>query len=478
MMSRKSSSCAICENSNHASICTVCVNFRLNEYHNLLKSLKSRRDFLYTRLSEVLVAKGKADDQMNWRVLHNDKRLKLKEKLRRNRRQLEQGKAKIERMSDDLKDKYGVHESALSMLEKYRVEQLGKYYPNLISTQTLGHMAITAERLHKQSVVIKQICKLFPLRQVILEGERKDGSTVQYDQICNARLPRGLDPHSVPSEELAASLGYMVQLLNLVAQNLAAPVLHNSGFAGSCSRIWQRDSYWDARPSSRSNEYPLFIPRQNYCSTSGENSWSDRSSSNFGVASMESERKPRLESSGSSSFNYSTASLHSVETHKDLQKGISLLKKSVACITSYYFNSLCLDVPSEASTFEAFSKLLAKLSSSKEVRSVFSVRMACSRSCKQVEQMNKSVWNVDSAISSTILLESAHALPTMKNICENFPNSAASFLYATELSDVGKNECLIEGWDIVEHPTFPPPPSQSEDVEHWTRAMFIDATKK
>jgi hypothetical protein len=166
MMSRKSSSCAICENSNHASICTVCVNFRLNEYHNLLKSLKSRRDFLYTRLSEVLVAKGKADDQRNWRVLHNDKRLKLKEKLRRNRRQLEQGKAKIERMSDDLKDKYGVHESALSMLEKYRVEQLGKYYPNLISTQTLGHMAITAERLHKQSVVIKQICKLFPLRQV------------------------------------------------------------------------------------------------------------------------------------------------------------------------------------------------------------------------------------------------------------------------------------------------------------------------
>jgi hypothetical protein len=94
---------------------------------------------------------------------------------------------------------------------------------------------------------------------------------------------------------------------------------------------------------------------------------------------MESERKPRLESSGSSSFNYSTASLHSVETHKDLQKGISLLKKSVACITSYYFNSLCLDVPSEASTFEAFSKLLAKLSSSKEVRSIFSVRMACSR---------------------------------------------------------------------------------------------------
>lgn len=479
-MNRKtsSSSCAVCECSNHASICSVCVNYRLNEYRNLLKSLKSRRDFLYGRLSEVLVAKGKTDDQTNWRVLHNEKLTKLREKLRRNKQQLMQGKANIGKMSYDLKVKYGELELAHSMLRKHRVEQLEKFYPNLISTQTLGHMAITAERLHKQSVVIKQICKLFPLRRVIIEGEKKDGSTGQYDQICNSRLPRGLDPHSVPSEELAASLGYMVQLLNLVAQNLTAPALHNSGFAGSCSRIWQRDSYWDTRPSSRSNEYPLFIPRQNYCSASGENSWSDRSSNNFGVASMESERKPRLDSSGSSSFNYSSASLHSVETHKDLQKGISLLKKSVACITAYCFNSLCLDVPSEASTFEAFAKLLAKLSSSKEVRSVFSVKMACSRSSRQVEQLNKSVWNVNSTICSTTLLESAHNLPIMRNFSDNLPNSAASFLFTTELSDVGKNECIIEGWDIVEHPTFPPPPSQIEDVEHWTRAMFIDATKK
>ena len=43
--------------------------------------------------------------------------------------------------------------------------------------------------------------------QVVVEGERRDGSNGQYDQICNARLPRALDPHSVPSEELSASLG-------------------------------------------------------------------------------------------------------------------------------------------------------------------------------------------------------------------------------------------------------------------------------
>ncbi|CAI9262534.1 unnamed protein product [Lactuca saligna] len=472
-MTRKSSTCAFCENSNLASICTVCVNYRLNSYGTNLTSLKSRRDSLYSKLSEVLVAKSKADDQISWRILQHEKLATLREKLHFRKEQLSKDKAKVEKTTSDLKVRYELLESAMDVLEKNRKEQLEKYYPNLICTQSLGHMAITSERLHKQSVVIKQICKLFPQRKVNIDGERKDGLSGQYDQICNAKLPRGLDPHSVPSDELAASLGYMVQLLNLIVHNVGAPALHNSGFAGSCSRIWQRDSYWDARPSSRSNEYPLFIPRQNFCTTGVETSWSDKSSSNFGVASMESEKKARLESS--SSFSYTSASPHSLETHMDLQKGISLLKKSVACVTAYCYNSLCLEVPPDASTFEAFAKLLAMLSSSKEVRTAVSLKMACSRSSKQVQQLNYSVWNVNSAISSSTLLESTHTSSSMRSTHDKS-------LYANETGahnhNGGKKETLTEGWDLVEHPTLPPPPSHTEDVEHWTRAMFIDATKK
>lgn len=479
MMNRKSSSCAICESSNAPSICTVCVNYRLNEYYTLLKSSRTRRDQLYLRLTEKLVAKGKADEQLNWKILQNEKIAGLKEKLRRSREQLLHGKAKLEKMSHDLKVRYGVLDFANKMLEKNRVEQLEKSYPNWICTHSLGHMAITSERLHKQSVVVKQMCKLFPQRRVKVDNEKKDGFNGEYDVICNARLPRGLNPHSVPSEELAASLGYMVQLLKLIVQCLGLPALHISGFAGSSSRIWQRNSYWDARPSSRSNEYPLFIPRQNCCSTSAENSWSDKSSSNFEVTSVESERKPRLDPSGSISFNYPCASPQSLETHSDLQKGIALLKKSVACITAYCYNSLCLDVPSDASTFEAFAKLLAILSSSKEVRSVLSLKMACSRSCKQVQQLNKSVWNVNSMIASSTMLESTHAQSIVRNIYDKKPpNSAASYVYAADIPGIGKNESLFEGWDLVEHPTFPPPPSEAEDIEHWTRAMFTDATRK
>ncbi|VFR00337.1 unnamed protein product [Cuscuta campestris] len=482
IMARKTSSCGICENPNLPSICPACVNYRLNEYGMNLKSLKSRRDGLYARLSEVLVTKGKADDQASWRVFQNEKLARLKKELKHRRDKLLEGRAKIDKLSNDLKVRDGLLESAMSLLEVKRAEQLEKFFPNLICTQNLGHMAITSELLHKQSVVIKQICKLFPQRRVTVDAERKDGSNCQYDIICNARLPKGLDPHSVPSDELAASLGYMVQLLDLIVRNVCAPSLHNSGFAGSCSRIWQRDSYWDARPSSRSGEYPLFIPRQNFCSTVGEASWYEKSSSNFGVTSMESDRKARLDSFRSSSFSYLSASSHSKETHKELQKGIALVKKSVACITAYCYNILCLDIPAEASTFEAFAKLLATLSSTKEVQSVFSLKMARSRSSKQAQQFSRPAWVANSLASSSAFMESVHALPTQRNAYDpnNRPSSTtASLKYANETSEAGRNEnAIIEGWDLIEHPTFPPPPSQTEDVEHWTRAMFIDATKK
>lgn len=61
---------------------------------------------------------------------------------------------------------------------------------------------------------------------------------------------------------------------------------------------------------------------------------------------------------------------------------------------------------------------------------------------------------------------------------KSLSSSAASYLYAGDTADHGKNETLTDGWDLVEHPTLPPPPSHTEDVEHWTRAMFIDATKR
>ncbi|KAJ6843860.1 uncharacterized protein M6B38_117525 [Iris pallida] len=302
-----SSSCAICSGSNLASICASCVNYRLNEYNSSLRASRRVSVSLYQKIERKLEAKKKRDEQVEWRVIQNEKIAKLKARLRFLEEQLLRDKAEVAEGSAVLKVKSESLDSAFSALRKHRVELLEKFYRNLNCSQNLGLMVITSELLHKQSVVIQQISKFFPMRRVISDGDIKDGLSGSYDQICNARLPRGLDPHSVPSEELSVSLGYMVQLLDFVVPKLAAPALHNSGFAGSCSRIWQRDSYWNPCPSSRSKEYPLFIPRRHFCSSGEETSWSDKSYCNFGVASVNSERKPHLDSGGSSSFNYSSA---------------------------------------------------------------------------------------------------------------------------------------------------------------------------
>ncbi|URD72260.1 hypothetical protein MUK42_35056 [Musa troglodytarum] len=175
-----------------------------------------------------------------------------------------------------------------------------------------------------------------------------------------------------------------------------------------------------------SKEYPLFISRQNFCSSIVE------SSSDYDLSSMESERKPYLDTSRSGSFSYSCASPHSLETHMDLQQGISLLKKSVACITTCCYNSLCLDVPSEASTFEAFAKLLDALSSS------------CFIFFKGTTVNKK-------------FIEDGLLKPNAGD--HHFSNSDASFGYSAEVTASVNSESLVEGWDIVEHPQ-----SQVEDV--------------
>jgi len=102
---------------------------------------------------------------------------------------------------------------------------------------------------------------------------------------------------------------YMVQLVNLAACYLSAPLLNNAGFAASSSRIWQGASYADSRPASHSEEYPLFLPRQGGHGTfvDGNSGFSKSVGSNFGLSSMENLRSVHLGSRGTL-VNYRGAS--------------------------------------------------------------------------------------------------------------------------------------------------------------------------
>ncbi|KAL5197308.1 hypothetical protein ABZP36_000820 [Zizania latifolia] len=463
------SSCVLCEGSNLPSFCSACVNSRLAAYHTKLRGMKNLRDSLHSRIDGRLESKRKGDEQSNWRVSKAKDIKELKDQLTELKRRTSTEKKKVEQASHDLKERTALLNLAFITLKKKRADSSG-IHANAMKVAQMSLMTATSERLKRQSKAVKQLCRLFPLRRVIMDEEQKDGYSGPYDVICGARLPRGLDPHSVPSEELSASLGYMLQLLNIAVPILSAPALHVSGFGASCSRVWQRNSYWTTR-QSQSKVYPLFIPRQNNCSVGEENSWIESASGNFGVDSMDSDKKPLFDSKRSDSFNFSAVSSHSMERHQDLQRGISLLKTSVTAITTYYYNSLGLDVPSNLSTFEALAKLLHMLSSSKALRSALESNIA-SRSVKQAQQINRSIWKASSAISSnSSLMDSAHTAIMPSSLDNLLLNSNASFLYSGKPTNHrGVPDSILEGWDMVERDILPPPPSRVEDVAQWERA--------
>ncbi|XP_066398120.1 uncharacterized protein [Miscanthus floridulus] len=403
---RGSSSCALCEGSNLPSCCAVCVNARLIEYHTRLRMMRSLRDSLHSRIAARHEAKSKTDEQRIWRASKAHDIMELRDRLTELKRKTAIDKTKVEQASSDLKAKTASLNLAFVTLKKRRADAVAMH-TNAMKIAQMNLMATTSDCMKMQSKSVKQLCRLFPMRRVIKEGEKKDDYSGPYDSICGARLPRGLDPHSIPSEELSASLGYMLHFINIAVRILSAPSLHVSGFKGSCSNIWQRSSYWSTR-QSQSKVYPLFIPRKNVCTGGEETSLTESGSSNFGVDSVDSVKKPSFDSKRSNSFSFSGASSNSMERHQYLQRGISLLKTSVTAITTYYYNSLGLDVPSNLSTFEAFAKLLHMLSSSKALRTAFESNIA-SRSEKQAQQLNRSIWKASSAISSdSSFMDSMH----------------------------------------------------------------------
>jgi len=474
---RGSSSCALCEGSNLPSCCAACVNARLVEYHTRLRMMRSLRDSLQVRIAARHEAKSKADEQRIWRVSKNQDIMELRDRLTELKRKTAIERTKVQQSSSDLKAQTASVNLAFVMLKKRRADAV-TMHTNAMKVTQMTLMATTSECLKMQSKYVKQLCRLFPMRRVIKEGERKEDYSGPYDSICGVRLPRGLDPHSVPAEELSASLGYMLHFINIAVRILSAPTLHVSGFKGSCSQIWQRSSYWSTR-QSQSKVYPLFIPRKNVCTGGEESSLTESGSANFGVDSMDSVKKLSFDSKRSNSFNFSGASSHSMERHQYLQRGISLLKTSVTAITTYSYNSLGLDVPSNLSTFEAFAKLLHMLSSLKAVRAAFESNIA-SRSEKQAQQLNKSIWKASSAISSeSSFMDSIHTAIMPSTLDNLLLNSNESFLYTGKLVKYGGvPDSILDGWDLVERQVLPPPPSQAENVAQWERAMYAGTKKK
>ncbi|KAJ7549409.1 hypothetical protein O6H91_07G052700 [Diphasiastrum complanatum] len=462
-MAKRGCPCGVCESWNQPEICASCANLRLIEKYKLLKRLSQRREALHLRVNFLFVAKREADEQRHWRAEHAEYMSKLRDCLLTGKEKLTKGNSKREQMQNSLDSCMKLLASASAQLTEKKTQQLGHFYPDLIRTQRLHHAAVAAEVLQKRRQVMRQLCKVLPLRCLSAGEQGQGGNASKHIRICGAHLPNGDDPSSLPPRELAASLGYMVHLVNLAACYISAPLLHSAVFAASSSRIWQQASYWDVRPASRSEEYPLFLPQKSSRPTVAEVGL-ENSSSDSGFLSLE---KPSYEESGHRGMS-STASISTRphEMHKDVQKGIKLLKRSIACVVAYGYDLFSLPVPSNLSTYEAFAELLS-LFSSKEGRSRVNHLPSARNSFgdASLEPSRASTSGVQDENPFRGRVSSLHESIYVGGDYEH-------------LEGFGKpTESMLDGWDMVEHPTLPPPPSHSEDVEHWTRAMFIDATK-
>ncbi|CAM6093754.1 unnamed protein product [Calypogeia fissa] len=481
-MARRNCACGICDCVNHPAACINCINPRLVERYKVLKRLAQQRDSSRRRLDAQLVAKREAELQRHWRAEHAERKTKLREQLRIATLELREAKSKGEQQQRQLDAQTTSLASASSELAVKQVEHLGQYYPDLIRAHSLGLSSVSAELFQKRRMVIRQLCKILPLRRGTGPSDEREkweaSGATQPVRICGVQLPVGDDLASLPALELAASLGYIVQLVNFTARYLSAPLLHSAGFAASSSRVWQRGSYFDPRPAIRSEEYPLFLPRESTTEEIREPGRKTGSSSDLGFSSMDGSRSNVLDTSVHSPRSNSAVGV-ARETHRDLQIGIKMLRRSVACINAYGYALLALPVPSDMSTFEVFSELLATLVS-KEPRG---------RSSRGSQQPNGR-FGLSEGLHLTrlgscppnMLEESKPAselLDCPKTSLKGKVNSWNNLLDIEDSQQLdGKlSDSLYEGWDLVEHPTLPPPPSHSEDVEHWTRAMFIDATK-
>ncbi|KAG0616840.1 hypothetical protein M758_5G145100 [Ceratodon purpureus] len=487
-MARRSCVCGICESVNLPSFCTACINQRLLERYKLVKSLAQDRDMLRRTLDEGLLAKRESELQKHWRVEHAERKAQLKERLRQCKEDLIQEKAERDHLQHGLEAQMRFLSAASAQVATKRLEQLAHFYPDLIRGQSLVYTSVASDLYQKRRMVIRQLCKILPLRRssMTLQERQKFGGSIsgpQSTRICGAALPLGDDPLSVPYTELAASLGYMLQLVNMAARYLSGPLLHSSGFAASSSRVWQRASYLDSRPASRSEEFPLFLPRQGGRRSSGDdlNELSKSVRTTLGFSSMESPRIDVVESTASL-VNYGTSS-GTRESYPDVQKGIKLLRRSVGCLCAYGYGQLSLSVPSDMSILDAFAELL----------NILSLKESRSRSSRGNQQPNGRYGLSESPLARLgsglrkLSLQDGNRFPPGSTGLRAPKGKVTSWndFYdvstESELMEAGPNpfDSTVDDWDlvIVEHPKFPPPPSHSEDVEHWTRAMFIDAKK-
>jgi hypothetical protein len=145
---------------------------RLVEYHTRLRMMKSLRDSLQARIAARHEAKSKADEQRIRIVSKNQDIMELRDRLTELKRKTAMEKTKVQHSSSDLKAQTASLNLAFVTLKKRRADAV-TMHTNAMKVAQMNLMATTSECLKMQSKSVKQLCRLFPMRRIIKEGEKK-----------------------------------------------------------------------------------------------------------------------------------------------------------------------------------------------------------------------------------------------------------------------------------------------------------------
>lgn len=481
--------CPVCGCQERPAVCASCINSILEERQKDLKVLKQTRTHFRERLDAKLEQRRELERQRFWWREQNERCERLRQAYRVAEASFQKEKAKLQ-------EKQAVVETVSVRLSEAQRQLAGKKtelesHSLVLRAQTLSLAVVVSEVTHMQRSALRQLCNIFPLRLAVVDvPEAWDGAQKlsQAVRICGVRLPEGEGPLGMPASELAAALGYLLQFLQLAAKYLSAPVLHSSGFAVSSSKVWQRAGYWNHRPDSLSHVYPLYLPRPGSASKSdGEVSPSEPLKGFFGTQALPGGASPVVGGPGQKSSNGSSpvvsgtaGSNQEGRDSRPLRKGLVLVKRSIMCLCSYEESLLSLKLPRQFPPFASLALLMEWLTrdprSSGHLSRSKNMDLATSSGYGSI-QVGKSSLSEAGALfvgppeefSSTQFQSFVQSAMDTGSTFDDGPKVGGMFSPSTENG--------LEEWDLVERPPLPPPPSKAEDVEHWTRAMFIDATR-
>ncbi|KAG2426499.1 hypothetical protein HXX76_011727 [Chlamydomonas incerta] len=358
-------------------------------------------------------------------------------------------------------------------------------------------------------------------------GSGSGASPIQVT-LCNLKLPDAASVCGLMTQQpdvTSAGLGYLLLLLDLLATYLGGPLLHEGAFQGSTTVLWQQHSFWNRRPSSSNARLPLFLEEGGPGGGLGGGGGGGVSGGGAGPGLVARPRAPLLPpqpsapvgaggalagalsalgrvmtggggaaaasaaaAAASSSYGYGyNRSQHEDEAlarqrHTDLRLAYDMLLRSLGCFVRDKVLSLGLQLPPGWGPLGWLAVLCATV---RREPGTDVVLTAASAALAAAAAAGGGGGDVRGAAAA------AWAGPGAGGGgggggggMYGAPDSDTHLARRGDDGDDGGGgpgsegeEVEEDGWDVVQAPFLPPPPSQPEEVEHWTRAMFTDASR-